>query len=85
MHDSRESACAGISGAGVVPDGFALECLFYTASVCLFYNLKNFICVILQIYKLRKNILLNIINMKIMNMYVYIKTGKKCSVLKAAE
>ena len=23
--------------------------------------------------------------MKIMNMYVYIKTGKKCSVLKAAE
>ena len=40
---------------------FFTECLWATASVCSFYNLKCFIWDILQIYKLKKNILLNII------------------------
>ena len=57
-------------GCGVVVFrlGFAkfggVERLFYSttlsASVCSFYNLKIFICDIWQIYKLKKNILLNL-------------------------
>ena len=37
------------------------EHLQMTVSVCSFYNLKSFICDILQIYKLKKNISLDII------------------------
>ena len=40
---------------------FFTEHFWMTASVCSFYNLKGFICDILQIYKLRKNMLLDII------------------------
>ena len=91
--DSQESTCAGVSGAGVFPVGFALGRggegggggwalhLFYRSPlgdcfclfICSFFNLKSVIRVTLQIYKLRKNILLNIICIKIMKKnYIYI-------------
>ena len=44
---------------------FSTEQLWTTASVCSSYNLKSFIYVILQIHKLRQNILLNVICIKI--------------------
>ena len=49
-------------------------CLF----ICSFFNLKSFIRVILQIFKLRKNILLNIICIRIMKKnYIYILYWKQ--------
>ena len=46
--------------------------LWAAASVCSLYNLKSFICDIMPIYKLMKNILVNVICIKFIYKFVFV-------------